>query len=317
MTLLQHHILRLSWLISTLTTLATCDYWPYQTFKSSPYQPPTLDITTPGDQLAPGLLFFAQGTSEIYNTTFPKQTSPFIMTDTGELVWSGENGTFANNFKVDTLGGTPVLSYWAGVELAGTNVGHYYGAVYVLDSNYEQIHKICPTLDIKAPSVVTSECLLDGHESYLTDQGTLIFTAYNITTADLSSIGGAVDGWVYDCLFYEIDIKTEEILFEWSSLEHVPINETQNPLGKAGVETAPFDYFHINSVQPINGGYLINARHTWSAYMLDCTGVIEWTIQGDTGGDFGPLPSGANFVSPKSPSSTSNFHLSLTQPPLI
>jgi len=211
-------------------------YWPFQSYQTATFNPPVLDITTSGAPLAPGYLFFGQGTSNgtALDHGGVRETAPLIMTDTGELVWSGPRGSFANNFKVNTLNGESVLTYWSGVELAGLNIGHYYGAIHILDSSYQQIDKICPKLDIVAPTSVTSNCLLDGHESYLTENNTIIFTAYNITFADLRPINGSANATIWDGIFYEMDLKTRKIIFEWSARDHIPIAETRNPLGASG-----------------------------------------------------------------------------------
>lgn len=66
------------------------------------------------------------------------------------------------------------------------------------------------------------------HQAYVTDRGSLIVSAYNATPADLASVGGPTDGWVLDSMFYEIDIKTQEILFSWSALNAgIPVNATK------------------------------------------------------------------------------------------
>lgn len=99
-------------------------YWPFQKYQTVDFNPPVFEITTSGAPLAPGYLFFGQGTSNATaaDNGGTRQTSPLIMTDTGELVWSGPRGSFANNLKVDTLHGEPVLSYWAGIELVSTDL---------------------------------------------------------------------------------------------------------------------------------------------------------------------------------------------------
>lgn len=43
---------------------------------------------------------------------------------------------------------------------------------------------------------------------------------------DLSPLGGAKDGVAFDCVIQEVDIATSELLFEWHSLDHIPIEET-------------------------------------------------------------------------------------------
>lgn len=121
---------------------------------------------------------------------------------------------------------------------------------------------------------------------------------YNTTQADLSSVGGPKDGWVLDPLAVEVDINTNEALWIWSPLAHVPINSTKYPLFYAGTNTSnPYDWFHMNSIQPYNGNVLINARQTWTSYYVNQDGDILWELEGQNGGDFGPLPEGAQFVS--------------------
>jgi hypothetical protein len=52
------------------------------------------------------------------------------------------------------------------------------------------------------------DCQADLHESYVTDRGSLLVTGYNLTQADLTSVNGSAQGWVYDSLFFDIDIET-------------------------------------------------------------------------------------------------------------
>ena len=50
-----------------------------------------------------------------------------------------------------------------------------------------------------------------------------------------------------DSVVQEIDIKTGLVLYQWDSLDHVPLADSYEAMpATAG---GPFDYFHINSVQ--------------------------------------------------------------------
>ena len=271
------------------------EIWPYQVYKSSPFNPPEFDITTNGQPLASGLLFI--GPSEA-----TKDTAPMIMTETGQLVWHGPM-VDSNNFRVASYKGSPVLTFWSGSSAPGANVGHGYGNITFLDSTYNEILNVCPQFGLRTPDNVTYSCQADFHESFITDRNTLLVTAYNVTQTDLSSIGGPSNGWVYDCLFFELDPKNGDILFRWSALEHVPVTETKlSSAGGVGLnQSIPFDWFHINSVVNIGSQFLVNSRHLWSTYLVSATGDIEWVFQGDTGGDFGALPPNGHFVSKKLP----------------
>ncbi|KAG9506478.1 hypothetical protein J7337_000009 [Fusarium musae] len=143
---------------------------------------------------------------------------------------------------------------------------------------------------------VTGCSSLDLHESFVTTRGTILCTAVNVTNADLTSIGGPSDGWVFDTMVLEIDIKTNDILFMWSPLKAgIPINSTKLSLSSSGTsQSNPFDWFHMNSVTTLKDGYLANSRHTWTSYALDSKGKLQWSLEGSNGGDFS-LPAAGNF----------------------
>ena len=215
------------------------------------------------------------------------------MTDDGTLVWNGPLAATTNLF-VQSLDGEPVLTGWRGV---GSNIGHGHGSVSILDSTYTELYTVHPRPSIKTPDGSIFDCYADLHESLITDRGTMLVTIVNVTTADLSPVGGPVEGWVFDTFFMEVDFKTNRTLFQWSPLAAgIPINSTMQPLNSTGVSPEnPFDWFNMNSVQRVGTSYLANSRHTWSTYMIDSTGKAEWAIQGQDGGDF-LLPEEARFV---------------------
>ncbi|PQE21492.1 Arylsulfotransferase ASST protein [Rutstroemia sp. NJR-2017a BBW] len=114
----------------------------------------------------------------------------------------------------------------------------------------------------------------------------MIISVANITIFDLSPINGPTEGWVYDSQFYEVDIKTNEILFRWSSVESgIPITYTKLALGEGtagnGTRDSPFDWFHVNAISSAGDGYLVNSRHCWTTWMLDEAGTIQWKIEGN------------------------------------
>ena len=287
--------------------------WPWQVYKSALFNPPELEITTNGLPLAPGLLFIAP--SDTSSKNISKENAVLIMTDAGELVWNGPE-IVANNFRVASYQGKDILTYWTGASNSKLNIGHGYGSVTFLDTSYNEILVVCTQLGLVTPDNSTYSSEADLHESFVTDRDTILVSAYNITRADLSSIGGPSSGWVYDCLFFEIEPRSGKILFSWSALEHVSVTNTKQPLAGAGHnQSQPFDYFHINSVVNIGDTYLVNSRHTWSVYQVTSTGEVALTLQGETGGDFGPLPPNGHFVSSTKqtyfPHSHSSIHITI------
>ena len=287
------------------------EVWSYQVFKSSPFQPPNLDITRNGQPLAPGLLIFSPW--QIPGDDAAKESASLIMKDDGQLVWNGENNiTF--NFRVATYQNASILTFWTGIINPDSYFGIGYGNVTFLDTSYNKILTVCPQFDLVTPDGTKHQCEADLHESFITDRGTLLVTAYNVTQTDLSSIGGPTNGWIGNSLFFELDPKDGKILFQWSAIEHIPVSETKYPLAGRGLnQSAPFDYFHINSVVNIGkDGYLIGSRHLWTTYLLNARGDIDWVLQGDTGGDFGVVPENGKFVSFLSPLSTSQVYANIT-----
>jgi hypothetical protein len=91
---------------------------------------------------------------------------------------------------------------------------------------------------------------------------------------------GSTQQVVLDSVVQEIDVKTGLVLYQWDSLDHVPLTDSYEAMPKSA--NSPFDYFHINSVQEQqDGDLLISARNTWAAYDIDHqTGAIMWTLGG-------------------------------------
>lgn len=249
--------------------------WPTQSFKTEPsFRPPVLDVTKSGAALEDGLLMIT-----LLPVTNEVENAATIMTDTGDLIWNSPPGGYSN-MVVSTLDSQPVLSFWN-----GTSLGYQgYGFISILDTTYTEIYRVCPDINVLAPLGTKFPCYIDIHESYITPQGTMLLTVYNITNADLTSINGTEDGWIYDNLFYEVDIKTNETLFRWSAYESgIPLSATKAVLDNVagfgnGTLEAPFDFYHINSVQPVGLDYLVNSRHYWNTYLIDRNGTIKWEI---------------------------------------
>ena len=134
----------------------------------------------------------------------------------------------------------------------------------------------------------------DLHEFRLTPQGTALITAYYPVFWNATDVHMSPRQVVLDSVVQEIDVKTGLLLFQWDSLDHVPLTDTYEPaVTSAG---APFDYFHINSVQlQQDGNLLISARNTWAAYEVDHqTGPVVWTLGGKSSSY--KLGSGAEFA---------------------
>lgn len=130
----------------------------------------------------------------------------------------------------------------------------------------------------------------DEHEFNVVDDGkSSIFTLYNPEHGDLSDYNiTSGQGWIQNNYFQHIELGSNNLLFEWSALDHVPLNETfvlpntTEVSGTGLTTTNPWDYFHINSVdQNADGDYLVSARHTCTVYKVSGRdGHIMWRLGG-------------------------------------
>lgn len=240
-------------------------------FRSRPdLRPPKLTITDADKPRSePEYLFLAP---KAYEGTSPSQPGCMIVDRRGRPIWflprEGHDLVPAD-FKVQTYQGKPVLTWWQGRVLEGYGQG--VGVIY--DSSYRLVAEVR----------MGNGKEVDLHEFLITEQDTALLIGYHPSQADLSSIGGARDGWVHTGIVQEVDIASGEVLFEWNSLDHITVDETYHDLGETGTQQAPFDYIHLNSIEPTADGssLILSARNTWAVYRISRrTGEVEWRLNG-------------------------------------
>lgn len=237
---------------------------PSQHFVSRPdLRPPIVRIDTAAHSTAAGLIFFA-----------PKmvvaQAGPEIVDNSGHVVWFHPLDTKGvADFKVQRYHGKPVLTWWRGRAPMGVGSGYY--AIY--DTSYRQVAQV------RAGDGLTG----DIHEFLITPRNTAIFTVYQQKKVDLSKFGGPKQGRIFDGIVQELDIATGRVLHEWHSYPAVGLNESYAPPPKAakGAKAPPWDYFHINSIDPQpNGDLLLSGRNTHAIYEVSRDGKIVWRLGG-------------------------------------
>jgi hypothetical protein len=235
-----------------------------QSFHSRPdLRPPVVRVTVHSPAMESGDEFLAPYTG-------PGQAGPMILDSAGELVWfkALPTNTSATNFQVQEYQGKPVLTWWQGeISVHGFGLG---GDV-IDDASYSTIAHVKAGNGLQA----------DLHDFQLTPQGTALITAYAPILCNLSSAGGSPYGAVNDAIFQEIDVKTGLVTYEWTSVDHVGLDESYEHASKS-TTSAPYDYFHINSIdREREGSLLISARNTWAAYDLNGrSGQIIWRLGG-------------------------------------
>jgi hypothetical protein len=239
---------------------------------AAPLVPPPISVLTSKPGVERGLVFVAPKTTPSASV----QQGPEIIDDQGRPIWFqpvGENQQAAN-FRVQEYRGKPVLTWWQGVN-SPSGPGEGLGVNYVYDQNYRQIAVVAAGNGYQA----------DIHEFRITPRGTAFITIYNHIPYDLSAVGGPANGIVVDGVAQEVDVATGAVVWEWHSIEHVPLSESQaTPPASA---TASYDYFHINAVNwDEDGNVLVDARNTWTVYKIDYrTKAIVWR-QGGKGSSF-------------------------------
>jgi hypothetical protein len=200
----------------------------------------------------------------------PLADGPMIVDGSGGLIWFSPvpPGQRASDLRVQRYLGKPVLTWWQG--LSGAGLG--FGEDVIDDSSYRQIGIV------KA----ANELPTDLHEFEITPSNTAIITSYQPVYWDASAIrGGKKRQIVVDSVMQEIDIPTGLLLFQWDSLDHVPVTDSYARLPPSHTRD-PFDYFHANSVDVDRGGNLIvSGRNTWTIYKIDRhTGDVIWRLGG-------------------------------------
>ena len=225
--------------------------------------PPVIEAVAHADGTSPGYLFLApkRGTG---------QNGALIVDDTGEPVWFNPVKVAAEevyDLRVNQFMGQTVLTWWQGITVSGHGFGHW----VICDEHYQQVATV---------RIGNGFAGGDMHDFVLTPENTAIIGTYNTLHWDLSSVGGAPDGYAIDGIIQEIDISTGAVMFEWHSLDHVPVDESYSKIDPE--QPGDFDYFHLNSVAVDSDGHLIiNARNSWAAYKVSRTsGKILWRYCG-------------------------------------
>jgi hypothetical protein len=236
------------------------DVWRY---RSRPdLAPAAVRLTKWSPRTAPGDVFIAPQFG-------PLQDGPEIIGPGGGLIWFDPLPGIgvASDFRVQTYQGRPALTWWQGYTTAGVGVGQD----EIFNSSYQ------PVATVQAANGVHA----DLHEFDITPQNTALIAAYYPVYWDATSAHGLKREIVLDSIVQEIDIPTGLLLFEWDSLDHVPVSDSYAPLPSVKTQN-PFDYFHVNSVQEDHdGNLLISARNTWAVYKVSHqTGQIIWILGG-------------------------------------
>jgi hypothetical protein len=233
----------------------------YQSFATLPgVQAPVLSVTTADRDPTAGDVFTTNGPSA-------GRYGPLIYTPQGRLVWFDQlsGGLSAENLGVQRYEGRRDLTFWQGKVLS---LGFGEGEDLVVNDRYQTVARVRGGNGLQA----------DLHDFQIAPHDIAYITAYNPIRCDLTSAGGARDGAVLDTAVQQIDMKTGLVRWEWHSIDHVAVSESQTTPPKG----TPWDWFHLNSIDPEpDGDVFISARSTWAGYQLEGdSGKILWRLGG-------------------------------------
>lgn len=242
---------------------------PMQSYRSQPnLHPPDVFVDVHSSTAQPGYLFMSPFNSG--------QAGPMILDDSGRIVWFHPVNTGpraaskATDLQVQSYRGEPVLTWWQD-PLKPNGSGRREPQDVLFNEAYQQVGTV------RAGNGLVP----DVHEFVITPEGTALIAVKHDVSCDLSGIGGTNKGSVWDGSIQEVDIATGLVRWEWNSLDHVPMKEAFDSV-KYASSSYPYDFFHMNSIEPLEGGgLLVSARDTWAMYDVDRkTGLIRWRLGG-------------------------------------
>lgn len=211
------------------------------------------------------------------------QPGALIMDNEGNPIWFRPLNTpnlMNTDFRMQTLNGKPVLTFWQGTLAtppAYTNApggssepGSCY---YILDNTYAVIK------NVSARNGFTS----DIHEFLLTPNNTALFLSTKSIPMDLTPYGGPKEGFVQDFAIQEVDLETDELIFFWDALQHIPLTDSFEPASSASSSGNIWDVYHLNSIGLTDSveDILVSGRNLWTIYRINKpTGNIVWRLGG-------------------------------------
>lgn len=179
------------------------------------------------------------------------------------------------NVKAEDYNGEPHITFFAG---SFSNGDLDFGRNVILDQSYKF-----------ADTVVSGHGRASGdaHPFNALPGGTAMISILQLQAYDLTQLGvNQTYGWVLDRLLQETGLKTQKVLFEWSTFDHVSLEDSnfkinQNPFtGDGEGPVTAYDYFHLNSAAKApSGNYLVSSRHASAIYLISAyDGSALWRL---------------------------------------
>jgi Arylsulfotransferase (ASST) len=192
---------------------------------------------------------------------------PMIINRSGNLLWFRqlEPPEVAANLRLQRFHGRKVLTWWQGTV---TPAAYGVGEGVIANHSYRTIRTVH----------AGNGYPMDIHEFQLTPGGDALFTIYSLLRVHLPGTPPGTLSFLLDAIVQKVDIRTGLVVWEWHAYGHIPLADSY----ATPANSAFYDAFHINSIQPWHRGrVLISARDTSAIYKIDpASGRIAWTLGG-------------------------------------
>ncbi|KAF2161829.1 hypothetical protein M409DRAFT_58898 [Zasmidium cellare ATCC 36951] len=199
---------------------------------------------------------------------------PHIYDGNGELVWSGVSMTEnwdTIDFKMSNVRGKDMMTFL--VQRTGNGL--------IVDNSFQ----LRETVDVGTLGVD-----FNSHEFNFIEDGTkaIVLSEGRRNATKEQALGVKYEEG--ECVamfdgFKVLDTKTWKPLFEWSSFDHVALNEStflDGPIKDLCTSPWAWDFIHLNSVdRDHNGDFYVSGRHTDTIYKVSKDdGHIMWRLHG-------------------------------------
>ena len=164
---------------------------------------------------------------------------PMIVDGQGHVVWFHQLQLpeVAGNLRIQRYAGKPVLTWWQGpVTVAAYGLGEG----VIADTRYRTLHVVH----------AGNGYAMDIHEFRLTPEGDALFTVYSPVLVHLPGTPPGTLTSLIDAIVQEVDVRTGLVTWEWHALGHIPLRDSY----ATPANSAFYDAFHINSIQPLAHG---------------------------------------------------------------
>ena len=157
------------------------------------------------------------------------------------LVYADQRYDNTYHSDVQMIKGKPYYFFWEGAH----SRGHANGNCLFFDETYNLVYNVTAQ---KRPNTMA-----DMHDLRITHDGNVLFTTYFNIPWNTTDLGGKEDSLIMDSGFQEVDIATNEVLFDWAASDHFNVTDSLAPYTEGygiGPESG-FDFGHINSVEKV------------------------------------------------------------------